>query len=98
MADSRMAELDVLLGHSGRAKPTSRPCARCGRHRGHGQKYCAACREDAKKEYNADYHRTHYRRLSPEELSAAKRAIVNKRWMRNVPLRAGFDADQGRLD
>ena len=80
MVEDRMAELDVLLGHSGRARRTSRPCARCGRHRGHGQKYCAACREDAKKEYNADYHRNHYRRLPPEELSAVRRANVKRRW------------------
>ena len=59
-----MAELDALLGHSGHASRTSRPCARCGRHRGHGWEYCAACREDAKKEYNADYHGNHYRRLT----------------------------------
>lgn len=75
-----MAQLDALLGHRPCSGATSRPCARCGRHRGHGQKYCPACREAAKREYNAEYHRTHYRRLSPEELSATKRAIVNKRW------------------
>ena len=30
----RMAELDALLGHRARPGATSRPCARCGRHRG----------------------------------------------------------------
>lgn len=81
--EDRMAELAALPGHSDRARPTSRPCARCGRHRGHGQRYCVGCRQDAKRECNADYHRRHYRRLMPEELSAAKRAIVNRRWRRN---------------
>jgi hypothetical protein len=41
-------------------------------------------REDAKKEYNADYHRRHYRRLTPDELSAVRRANVNKRWRQDA--------------
>jgi predicted amidophosphoribosyltransferase len=82
VVEDRMTELAVLLGHRTTPRQTSRPCARCGRHRGHGQKYCPACSEEAKREYNAEYHRTHYRRLSPDELSAVKRAIVNKRWRR----------------
>ena len=52
----RMAELDALLGHRARPGATSRPCARCGRHRGHGQKYCAGCRQEAKREGNAECH------------------------------------------
>ena len=76
----RMAELDALLGHRARPGATSRPCARCGRHRGDGQKYCAECREDAKREYNARCHRQHDRRLAPEQLSAVRRANVTKRW------------------
>ena len=84
MVDNRMAELDALLGHSGRARPTSRPCARCGRHRGHGQKYCMACREDAKKEYSDEYYRTHYQRLTPAQLSAVRRANVRKRWRKDA--------------
>lgn len=82
----RMAELDALLGHRARPGATPRPCARCGRHRGHGQKYCADCREDAKREYNAEYHRTHYRRLSPEELSAVRKNAVSVRW--KTPIRS----------
>ena len=66
----RMAELDALLGHRAKPGATSRPCARCGGHRGHGQKYCADCRQDAKREYNARYHRQHYRRLTPVDAGA----------------------------
>lgn len=79
--DERMAELTAALGHQGQPDPSRvRACARCGQYRGRGHKWCAACRQQAKQEYNAEYHRKHYRRLSPEELSAAKRAIVNRRW------------------
>ena len=79
--DERMAELTAALGHFGEPDPSIlRPCARCGQYRVRGHKYCHACRREMKREYNAEYHRKHYRRLSPEELSAAKRAIVNRRW------------------
>lgn len=53
-----MSELSALLGHRPYSGATSRPCARCGQHRGHGQKYCASCREE---EYNAEYDQKHYR-------------------------------------
>ena len=63
--DPRMAELNAILGHKDRSatQQVRRPCARCGRDRGRGHKWCAACREEAKREYNADYHRVHYQRL-----------------------------------
>ena len=79
-----MSELSALLGHRPYTGATSRPCARCGQHRGHGQKYCPACREEAKKEYMADYHRRTYRRLTPEELSAVRRANVKRRWRQDA--------------
>jgi len=78
-----MAELDVLLGHLGGPKPTLRPCARCGRYRGHGQKYCADCRDAARRDYNAEYHRRHYRRLTLEQLSAVRRAVARRRWSKS---------------
>ena len=79
--DDRMAELSVALGHYGEPDPCKfRPCARCGRDRGHGQKWCAACRPLARKEYNQDYHRRTYQRKSAAEVSAARRSAVRQRW------------------
>jgi hypothetical protein len=81
----RMAELTAILGrHRPATQASSRPCARCRQHRGRGHKYCAACRQEARREYMADYHQKHYRRLAPEQLSAAKRGIVNRRWRPDV--------------
>ncbi len=78
--DNRMAELTAILGHDGPASPPSRPCARCGRHRGNGHKWCAACRAEARKEYNAEYHQRTYERKSPAQVSATRRRAVNARW------------------
>jgi len=82
-----MAELTAALGqvgHSILGKPPSRPCARCGEPRGRGHKYCSGCRADAMREdrrkYNADYHREHYRRRTPAQVSEARRTAVRKRW------------------
>jgi hypothetical protein len=81
-ADPRMAELNAILGHRDRSapRPITRPCVRCGRDRGRGHKWCADCREEAKREYNADYHRRHYQRLPPAALSAVRREVARKRW------------------
>jgi hypothetical protein len=79
--DERMAELAVALGHT--AAPDCsirRPCARCGRPRGHGHRLCESCRPEARKEYNRDYHRRHYRRKTPAEVTAARRIAVGQRW------------------
>jgi predicted amidophosphoribosyltransferase len=80
--DERMAELTVALGHDDAAPDCSkqRLCARCGRPRGHGHRFCESCRPEAKKEYNQDYHRRHYRRRTPAEVSTARRIAVGQRW------------------
>jgi hypothetical protein len=79
-AVDRMVELTVALGHYGEPNPSNRrPYARCGRHRGHGQKWCAACRPLARKEYNQDYHRRTYQPKSAPEVSAARRSAVRQR-------------------
>ena len=80
--DPRMAELNAILGHEGRGatRSATRPCARCGQDRGHGHRWCADCREDGKREYNADYHRRNYQRLPPDALSAVRREVAGRRW------------------
>ena len=81
--DERMAELTALLGHFGEPDAAKlRPCGRCGRHRGRGQKWCIACRTLARKEYNRDYYQRTYQRKLPAEVSAARRAAVRERWKR----------------
>jgi len=82
--DPRMAELNAMLEHHtrGAPPPVTRPCARCGRDRGRGHKWCADCREAAKREYNADYHQRNYQRLSTAELCAVRREVARKRWNR----------------
>ena len=79
--DERMVELTAVLGHLGEPKPREiRPCARCGQHRGHGQKWCAACRPEVRREYMHDYYRRTYKRKSPAEVSASRRVAVQQRW------------------
>ena len=79
--DGRMTELTALLRHFSEPDPAKlRPCTRCGRHRGRGQKWCAGCRALARKEYNRDYHRRTYHRKSSAEVSAARRAAAGERW------------------
>ena len=82
--DERMQELTLALAHDGAPDPAKqRLCDKCGGHRGNGHRWCAACREAAKKEYNADYYRRHYRRKTRHEVSAARRQAVAKRWSVN---------------
>ena len=90
--DERMAELTTALGHHGEPAPAViRPCARCGRHRGRGHKWCDACRPQVRKEYNEDYFRRKYKPKPRAEVSAARRAAVQSRWAKPATPRPDED-------
>jgi hypothetical protein len=79
--DDRMAELTSALAHNGAPDPSKqRLCARCGRHRGHGHKWCEGCRTGGRKEYNQGYHQRNYVPKSRAQVSAARRGAIAKRW------------------
>jgi hypothetical protein len=84
--------LRLHLRHNTRsaATPVKRPCAQCGRDRGRGHKWCAGCQQEAKREYNADYHRRHYRRLSPTAPGVVRREVARRREERVSLNRAVF--------
>ena len=86
----RLVELTALPSIAFRQLGKTKAKARDQLHIG-GHKYCVACRQAAKRQYNAEDHRRHHRRLTPEERRTAKRTIAYRR------LGPPRQSDRGRL-